>query len=223
MPAVSSTEIRARLLVGEDIASAVAPGVRAYIEKRGLYGLDRLAALRKMLSPERYEHSRSVARLAGALARRWSLDEETALVAGVLHDCGRSVPVTGMGAYARKHGVKAPEREETARRSPLLLHAYIGADLCRRRFGVNDPAVLSAVSKHTLGAAAMTPLDRLIYVADACSEDRSYPEAARLRRLAFDDLDEAYGACLRQKLTFCLKEDAWVHPETIRAWNALAS
>jgi nicotinate (nicotinamide) nucleotide adenylyltransferase len=223
MPAISSTELRARLSIGEETGNSVAPGVLAYIEKRGLYGLDRLAALRGMLSAERFEHSRSVARLCGALARRWSLDEETALLAGLLHDCGRSVPVARMAAYVRRHGVKVPEREETARRRPLLLHAYISGDLCRRRFGVNDPAILSAVGKHTLGSAAMAALDRLVYVADACSEDRAYPEAAQLRRLAFDDLDEAYAACLRHKLDHCLREGSWVHPETIKAWNALAS
>lgn len=223
MPDVSSTEIRARLLLGEDVSSALAPAVRARIEREGLYGLERLARLRGMLDRPRFEHSRSVARLAGALARRWGLDEERALLAGLLHDCGRSVPVPRMGAYARKRRLDAPLREEAARMMPLVLHAYISEDLCRRTFGVRDAEVLSAVRKHTLGDLTMSPLDRLVYVADSCSEDRTYPEAPGLRKLAFDDLDEAYAACVLNKLAWLVQDKRWIHPLAVTVWNSLQS
>ena len=221
MPAVSSSEIRARLAVGDDVSEMLAPAVRCYIEQRGLYGLARLDRLRALLSPRRLEHSRHVARLAGFLARRWGLDQERALLAGMLHDCGRSVPVERMGSYARAKRLAIPLREQTARLQPLALHAHISEDLCRRRFGVKDEAVLSAVRKHTLGDAHMSPLDRAVYVADACSEDRSYPEAPEIRRLAFDNLDEAYKACVANKLRYCLVDGGWIHPLTLSAWNSL--
>ena len=222
MPEASSTEVRSRLTLGEDASGLLVPAVRAFIERRGLYGLSRLDALSRMLKPQRFEHSRSVARLAGALARRWGADEEKALLAGLLHDCGRSVPVERMGAYARSRRLRVPEREKTAAANPVALHAHISEDLCKRRFGVDDAAVLSAVRKHTLGDESMSLLDRLVYVADACSEDRRYPEAASLRRLAFDDLDEAYEACVSNKLRWCLEGGLWIHPLTLSAWNALA-
>ncbi len=222
MPDVSSTEIRARLLLDEDASSLLVPAVRDLIERRKLYGAGRLEKLSRMLKPQRFEHSLSVARLAGALARRWGADEEKALLAGLLHDCGRSVPVERMGAYARSRRLKAPERELTARLNPIALHAHISEDLCKRRFGVDDPEILSAVRKHTLGDAAMSLLDKVVYVADACSEDRSYPEAAGLRKRAFDDLDEAHKACVSNKLRWCLEEDRWIHPLALSAWNSLA-
>ncbi|MDE2237795.1 MAG: bis(5'-nucleosyl)-tetraphosphatase (symmetrical) YqeK, partial [Elusimicrobia bacterium] len=175
MPAASSSEIRARLAVGDDVSDCLPAAVRRHIERRGLYGLGRLRTLRGLLGARRYEHSRHVARLAGRLARRWGLDEDQALSAGILHDCGRSVPATRMGRCARARKLKLSRREQTARLAPLLLHAYLSEDVCRRRFGVSDPAVLSAVRKHTLGDSRMSRLDRLLYVADSCSLDRSYP------------------------------------------------
>lgn len=221
MPAISASEIRARLAVGDDASALLAPEVNARIEERGLYGLARLARLRRMLSPRRFAHSRHVARLARALARRWRLDEDQALLAGILHDCGRSVAVARMGAFARARGLSLAQRERTARLQPLALHAHISEDLCRRRFGVSDKAVLSAVRKHTLADPLMSPLDRLVYVADSCSEDRDYPEALKLRRLAFDNLDAAYKACLSNKIRWCLSEGTWLHPLTLTAWNSL--
>lgn len=221
MPAVSSSDIRARLLVGDDAGDLLAPEVAAHIRKNGLYGAERLAKLRAMLTPQRFEHSRAVARLAGTLARRWGQDEESALIAGLLHDCGRSVPVPKMGAYARKRRLAVPHREKTARLQPIALHAHISEDLARRRFGVRDEEILSAIRKHTLGDAKMGALDRLLYVADCCSEDREYEEAAEFRKQAFEDLDEALKACIGNKLRWCLEQDAWVHPLTLTAWNSL--
>lgn len=221
MPAVSSSEIRARLFVGDDAGDMLAPAVRAHIQLRKLYGAARLEKLKALLSPQRFEHSRAVARLSGALARRWGLDEERALLAGLLHDCGRGVPVPKMGAYARKRRLAVPHREKTARLQPVALHAHISEDLARRRFGVRDEEALSAIRKHTLGDARMSPLDRVVYVADCCSADRAYPEAAAFRKLAFDDLDEALKACIGNKLRWCLEQDAWIHPLTLSAWNSL--
>jgi len=50
------------------------------------------------------------------------------------------------------------------RRRPVVLHARLGAELARERFGVDDEAVLSAIRKHTLADAAMSPLDAIAFV-----------------------------------------------------------
>jgi predicted HD superfamily hydrolase involved in NAD metabolism len=128
-----------------------------------------------------------------------------------------------MGAYARARRLKVPLLAETARLEPVALHAHLSEDLCKRRFGVRDAEVLSAVRKHTLGDPEMSLLDKIVYVADACSEDRRYPEAAGLRRLAFDDLDDACKACMANKLRWCVERQLWIHPLAVCAWNSLAA
>ncbi|TBR21684.1 hypothetical protein EPO15_09650 [bacterium] len=110
--------------------------------------------------------------------------------------------------------------EETAARAPLLLHAHASEERARRDYGVTDPAVLSAVRKHTLGDAVMSPLDRLLYAADACSADRTFPEAVRIRRASRQDLDAGYREAMRVKLDYVLREGAWLHPGAAAAWNA---
>ncbi len=125
-----------------------------------------------------------------------------------------------MGAYARKRAPAVLPLEATAARAPLLLHAHISEDRARREFRVADPAVLSAVRKHTLGDAVMSPLDRLLYAADACSADRDYPEAPRIRAAARRDLNAGFREAMRVKLGYVLGEGAWLHPGAAAAWNA---
>lgn len=222
MPAISSTELRQALAEGRDVSPWLAPGVLAYIEKKGLYGQGRLQDLSAWLKPRRYQHCLNVARLASALARRWDADEDRARLAGLVHDCGRGLKSDKMPRYTLARRLSVPARGATILHNPLLLHAYISADLAERRFGVKDPAVLSAVRKHTLGAARMSLLDRVVYVADAVCEDRDYPEAGMLRRLAFRDLDKAFFACVSNKLAHALGSGSWLHPLTVKVWNTLA-
>ncbi|MBI4423756.1 MAG: bis(5'-nucleosyl)-tetraphosphatase (symmetrical) YqeK [Elusimicrobia bacterium] len=221
-PDVSSTELRARLYLGRGWRRLLDAPVAAFIERRGLYGLAARRDLERTLSPERYRHTLAVASLAAELARRHGLDPAAAALAGLLHDSGRRFDPAGMARYARARRLPVPSREETLRRAPLLAHAYIGADLARRRFGVSDPSVLAAIASHTLGRPKMTPLERLLYVADLSAEGRSFAAAARIRRLARRDLDAALREALAVKAAFARSRGGWLHPmtERVRRWAA---
>ena len=222
-PNISSTELRAALALGQDCSDAIFPEVLARIEDKGLYGRDLLRRLRETLKPGRYEHTLSVAALADALARRHGEDAAKARLAGILHDAGRRFSPPLLAEYVLKKRVPVPERALTAGLEPTLLHAYVSEDLAKKEFGVDDPAVLSAIRKHTLGDIQMSRLDRIVYVADACSADRSHPGVGQTRALAFDDLDAAFERCVADKLAHALSRRAWLHPLTIALWNSLAA
>ncbi|MFR4579189.1 MAG: bis(5'-nucleosyl)-tetraphosphatase (symmetrical) YqeK [Clostridium fessum] len=65
--------------------------------------------------------------------------------------------------------------------------------------GITDPEVLSAIACHTTGKPAMSLLDKILYVADYIEPRRDKaPNLPKLRRLAFEDLDEALYQILRQ-------------------------
>ena len=222
-PDISSTELRSALALGEDCSDAVYPEVLAEARRLGLYSQGILDRLRKTLSPARFAHTLNVAGLAEALARRHGADAGRARLAGLLHDAGRRMTVPLMAEYARKRRLKAPKLGLTAGLEPLLLHAHISEDLARREFGVDDLEVLSAVRKHTLGDPEMSLLDKVVYVADACSFDRRHHGAAETRALAFADLDAALARCVADKLAHALSRGAWLHPLTVTLWNRLAA
>jgi nicotinate-nucleotide adenylyltransferase len=222
-PALSSTELRVALALGQDCSDAVFPDVLARIENDGLYGHALLKRLRETLKPGRYEHTLNVATLADALARRHGADAAKARLAGLLHDAGRRFSPPLMAEYARTKRLKVPERDMTAALEPMLLHAHISEDLAKKEFGVDDADVLSAIRKHTLGDVRMSLLDKVLYVADACAADRSHPGVEKTRALAFDDLDAAFERCLADKLAHALQRRAWIHPLTVTLWNSLAA
>ena len=222
-PDASSTDIRVALSLGQDCSDLLFPDVTAMIHRHGLYGTGLLARLRETLKPGRYEHVLNVAALADALARRYGVDAQKARSAGLLHDAGRRFSPPLMAEYVRKRRLKVPCAALTAALEPLLLHAHISEDLARREFGVTDSEVLSAVRKHTLGDPVMNRLDKILYVADACSADRDHPGVGQTRALAFTDLDAAFERCLADKLSHALARRAWLHPLTIQLWNSLAA
>lgn len=222
-PDASSTELRSALALGQDCSDLLDPAVAGAIAKLGLYGTGLLARLRETLKPGRYEHTLNVAALAEALARRHGADASAARLAGLLHDAGRRFPPPVLAEEVRRRRLKVPHGALTAALEPMLLHAHVSEDLARREFGVSDPAVLSAVRKHTLGDPVMSLLDKVLYVADACSADRDHPGVDETRALAFTDLDAAFTRCLADKLAHALSRRAWLHPLTIELWNSLAA
>ncbi len=221
MPDISSTDIRADLAAGLDASRRLHPSSSSLIAKKGLYGTDLLLGIKRGLKPRRFAHTLAVRALAEALAKRWGEDIRRASLAALLHDCGLMIAEKDLAAYARKHRLPVPSLAHIIRRQPRLLHAWVGADLARRRFGCRDKAVLDAVRRHTLGAPRMSRLDLLLYVADTVSLDRDHPQAAHLRRRAFQDLDAAFAACLSAKLSDALQRHAWLHPISLRLWNRL--
>ncbi len=175
--------------------------------------------LSRRLKRSRYEHSLGVADTAAFLARRFGEDEARARTAGLLHDCAREFPNEAMRAEADARGVSYGAVEAAM---PLLLHAPLGALLAREKYGAEDEAVLRAIARHTVGGAAMTALDKIVYFADMVEPTRAYPGVEELRRLMREaDLDEMTLAGLTRSIAFVLEKGHLIHPDTVLARNEL--
>ena len=175
--------------------------------------------LASKLKRSRYEHSLGVAETAAFLAGRFGVNPEQARIAGLLHDCAREFSNDMMIAEAEKRGLDFGPVE---RAMPLLLHAYIGARRVREIYGVDDPAVEQAIWRHTVGGAAMTDLDKIIWFADMIEPGREYPEVEHLRQLAKTvSLDEMVLAGLSASIQFVVDKGHLIHPDTVLARNEI--
>ncbi len=166
----------------------------------------------------RYAHTLGVARLAARLARRHDEDPARARLAGMLHDLARLYSSERLLAEcaARAMAIDAFEA-----RHPIVLHARLGAELARERFGVIDDGVLQAIARHTVAAPDMTRLDTIVYLADALEPGRTYAERETFEALAFVDLDAAMVAVLRSSLDYLAKRDLEAAPQTLAALSTL--
>ena len=169
-------------------------------------------AVRADLAQEhRYAHSLRVARLAASLARAHGEDSRTAAVAGMLHDLARLFDADRLVRECTSRGMVIDDFELA---HPVVLHARLGAELARERYGVADDAVLSAIRAHTLGAPGMSRLDAIVYLADALEPGRDFAGRAELMRLAYADVDDAMRAVLASTAGYLRARNLVLAPQT---------
>lgn len=177
---------------------------------------DYKAAIRPLLSGERYRHSLCVQEAAVLLAKKYGADAEKAAAAGILHDIMKDLPRPEQLERMAKYGVTLTRVERNA---PKLWHAMLGAEYIRNELHVADPEILDAVRYHTTGRENMTKLDMVLFVADFISADRDYPGVEKMRAAARKSLEEA--AVEGIVYTVCDLADSRrpIHPDTIAAYN----
>lgn len=169
-------------------------------------------AMEKTLEPKRYEHTLSVAYTAANLAMVHGVDIEKALVAGMLHDCAKCMNHHKQMSLCKKNNISLSEMEKT-KDSPLI-HAKAGSVLARKEYGIKDEDILNAICYHTTGRPEMSPLEKVIYIADYIEPGRvrakrtsaEQDDLREVRRLAYHDLDGALCKILSDTLTYLSKK-----------------
>lgn len=178
-----------------------------------------MAELKKQLKPERYEHSVGVMETASKLAERFGADVYKARVAGILHDCAKNIDKQQSYKMCEERGI---ELDETVKKSYKLVHQYLGAELAKEQFGIEDESILSAIRCHTTGKENMSTLDKIIYLADFTEPNRDkepFDGLDELRRLCSADLDEAMLYALDISVYSIMERKMYLHVDTVRARN----
>lgn len=151
---------------------------------------------REMLSAKRFHHVQCVRDAAVQLAKQFGADVHKAEIAALLHDITKELPPQENLRWLERGGIIYAMGGPIAEK---LWHAYTGALYAREELGVEDGEILDAIFYHTTGRANMTLLDKIIYVADKTSAERTYDGVELLREpLRAGKLDEAvYKTLLR--------------------------
>ena len=193
---ISSTQLR-RLIAFRCAGEFLPAGVEDYIRENGLYDtasdwknlpMEHLEPIViRQLKPNRVAHVLGCRDTAVELAKRWGADVNDAARAGILHDITKALDGPLQLTLCREYGTIL---DEFGYKYPKTLHALTGSLVAERIFGERE-AVVSAICHHTTGKAAMTLLEKIIYVADYMEPCRNFPGVEELRKLAFSDLDAA--------------------------------
>lgn len=166
--------------------------------------------MEKILEPNRYEHTLSVAYTAANLAAVHGEDVQKALVAGVLHDCAKCLSHKKQIYLCKKYHVQLSEME--ADENSPLLHAKAGNVLAKEEYGITDEDILNAICYHTTGRPQMSMLEKIIYIADYIEPGRRHlkrfgegapmERLTQIRQMSFRDLDEALYNILGDTLNY---------------------
>ena len=174
--------------------------------------------IKSMMSENRYNHCVNVSKEAVKLAKRYDGDEEKAAVAGILHDITKEMPKEEQLQIMLDSGIILDDIQKNA---PKLWHGISGSVYIKKHFGIEDEDILNAICYHTTGRAGMSLLEKIIFVADFTSEERTYKGVATMRKKSRKSLEDAmlYGF----KFTFSdlSSRELAIHPDELACYNEI--
>ena len=223
---ISSSELRESLAAGKG-REYIDDAVYGYILRMGLYGTnadmknlsweDLRAVSKSFLKAKRVRHVLGTEEEAVRLAKMYGVDEEDARVAALLHDCTKKLDMKEQLALCELFHLELDELEKVTLK---LLHAKTGAAVARDLFGVKEE-VYEAILWHTTGKADMTPLQKVIYLADYIEPNRKFPGVDTLRETVYRSMD----AGLMMGLSMTIEEmngyGTPIHTKTMEALEYL--
>lgn len=182
---------------------------------------DMLETRMKAVKPKRFEHSLGVATTARHLAEVYGVDEFLATAAGLLHDWDKVLSDDELLARAAQYRVPIAGSPAAA---VGLLHGPVAAVELPQIFPELPSEVWQAVARHTVGAADMTPLDMVVFVADAIEPHRFGSYADELRALVGKaTLEELFFQTFAQGLVYVISGGRYLYPTACDIYNAYAA
>lgn len=123
-----------------------------------------MQAVQMRMSERRFKHVLGVEETAIALAEQFGESPEKASIAALTHDYAKERSDEEF-QLAIERG-KYENKTELLKYGNAIWHGLVGAEFVARELNISDEEILNAIRLHTTGAAEMTLLDKIIYVAD---------------------------------------------------------
>lgn len=172
----------------------------------------------KSLSEYRFYHSKMVAKAALLLAEKYGSDPEKAEMAGILHDITKETSVNNQLQLLEDNDIML---DSVTACNEKILHAVSGAAYAEFVLGIDDRDLLNAIRYHTTARADMSLLEKIVFIADFISEDRTYPDIDIMRQEAQKSLEHGMKYALTYVIGNLVKNGRCVHPDAIDAYNEI--
>jgi predicted HD superfamily hydrolase involved in NAD metabolism len=171
--------------------------------------------------PRRFRHSLSVADTACALACAYQVDPYEATLAGLLHDWDKVLDDSQQLERARELGV---DLGVDLRLVSPLLHGLTAARTLPQRYPFVGAAVWQAIERHTIGAADMSALDMVVFVADGIEPLRPHTGGVRAVREMLDacePLENLFFSSFSLGMSYVIETRRYLYPGTLEIYNQL--
>ena len=172
--------------------------------------------LKGRLSKKRFTHTMNVAEACYDLAERFGGDKKSCYLAGMLHDIMKEELPERQKQMTAESGFQ-PDSAEID--TPALRHAVGGAAYVRDQLGIDDEEILAGIRFHTIGCAKMTLLEKIVYLGDMISAERSYKDVDRFRKICHSDLDRAMAVALAYNIMEVCRKCGYIPHYTFEAYN----
>ncbi|MGN0660353.1 MAG: bis(5'-nucleosyl)-tetraphosphatase (symmetrical) YqeK [Oscillospiraceae bacterium] len=176
--------------------------------------------IRKNLSKARAQHCFNVADEAVLLAKKYGEDKGKAYTAGLLHDAKKEEKPEKLKQLVISSNIDFEPAELEA---PQLWHAIAGSAFARDKFGVVDIDILNAIRYHTIAREGMSSLEKIIYLADMISKDRTYSGVEKMREYVYESLDKGMLEAIKLTIAKQIDKERKIPITTMRAYNYFIS
>ncbi|WP_229233717.1 MULTISPECIES: bis(5'-nucleosyl)-tetraphosphatase (symmetrical) YqeK [unclassified Enterococcus] len=174
-----------------------------------------LQKVQMRMSEQRFKHVLGVEEAAVALAEKYGASPEKASIAALTHDYAKERPDDEFIMVINRDGYDP----ELLNYGNAIWHGLVGASFVERELGITDEEILQAIRVHTTGAAEMSVLDKIIYVADYIEPGRTFPGVKDAREIAMSSLDDAVAFETKHTLLHLLENEQQIYPKTIETYN----
>lgn len=173
------------------------------------------------VKPKRLAHSLSVSKTAEKLALLYGVDPYLARVAGILHDWDKVVPNDELVRRAEERGIDLGV--DIGLVIPLL-HGILAEKELPELYPELPEEVFRAIGRHTTGAADMSPLDEVLFVADGIEPLRKETPGIRESRdlVGKVSLDDLFWNSFCGGMCFVVETRRYLYPGTLAIYNELA-
>ncbi len=241
---ISSSDIRKRLMEGKSVRYLMPEGISLKGGGASTPAIDaerakpqecadaltkeffneRKAELEQRVSPKRFKHSLGVAETCAALAKEYGVDVKRAHIAGLLHDWDKGFDDDQARARVYELGLEGEIDPYVVETMPGVLHGITAARALGRQFPCIPADVLQAISRHTTAAIDMSPLDMVLYIADAIEPNRQFGRLDELRAAVGKvSLEDLYFQTYEYWVFLLFERRRPLHPDTITIWNSYAA
>ncbi|MFA5878991.1 MAG: bis(5'-nucleosyl)-tetraphosphatase (symmetrical) YqeK [Candidatus Margulisiibacteriota bacterium] len=171
--------------------------------------------LKQYLSSKRINHSYLVAETAKSLALHWQYNKKLSYEAGLLHDITKELTPTDLESLQIN---LTPNLKKIHSEFPQIFHAFSAPYFLPKVYQCNAK-ILNAIKWHTTGKAALTKLEKIIFIADYIEPDRKFLTKDYITDLAYNNLNEAILAINIASLIYLINRGIKIYPKLIECHN----
>ena len=173
--------------------------------------------LQSALSLERYIHTMGVVKAAKKLSETYNADIEKSSFAALLHDCAKDYPSDMKLRFCREYHISI---DDIMKKNIDLVHQFLGAEVAKREYQVEDEEIIDAIRYHTTGKPKMTLIGKIVFTADYIEEGRKkFDSLDKARELAFNNIDKAVAFILKETINYVKIKNKALHPLSLEAYE----
>ncbi len=174
--------------------------------------------LKEMMTKTRYQHACRVSMLAQKIAEYYNLPIQKTMISALTHDCAKDYSLEELKNLVDKYNIKLNKVEKSI---PKIWHAYVGAEMVKDIFMVDDWEILDAIRYHSTASSKLGLIGKIVYIADKIEPNRKLAKIGKLHEKVWEDIDLAMLELLNMELQYLICNKLIIHPDTLKARNKI--